>query len=201
MKIFKRIVNSLVFGGLNREELDRIADPVAKDNRKALIVWTSVATLFWSYSFIMTYFQESYYRCRTVFAIAFTSSVISLILALTLAKKFKAVLYGTMYFFMAALLAAGVGIAVCQPESRTVMMIVAVLIVPIGLVERTIIPLSLQIVTYICYLVFTHNVLEPAVYSWGVTNLLIFGVVGILIGHVVNNARLRGYLYAEKAHT
>lgn len=91
------------------------------------------------------------------------------------------------------------GIAICQPNVRTATMIAFAVLIPVCVIDSTITNVILHTFTIIAYEVFARNIIEPDIYSWGLTNLIIFSVAGILIGYVINKARYQRYIYAESA--
>ena len=198
-KIRQIITKTLLYCGLEKEEFDNIQDLVSEDNRKTALVWSVISGLYWTYCFIMSFFNELYRLCRYVYVIALAAAVISLILTLLFTKKSRKMLIFVLYLLRISLLFAGVGIAYCQPEIRSVTMFVMAVVVPISFIDRTISTVILVALQILGYSVSTIIVLEPSVYSFGLVTLFIFSSLGIVMGHHINKSRYERFKYSRQA--
>ncbi|MBR3630889.1 MAG: GGDEF domain-containing protein [Oscillospiraceae bacterium] len=195
----KKFTKELFFCGLKPAEFRQVLRPVSEDNRKAAIVWAATSSIFWILSLLLSLNTSAYAACRLVYIVALTGSILVLLWALFVVPKLPRTLYPTMYLLEITLLSAGIGIAACQPDVRTCTMIAAVIIVPVCFIERTIISVLLNTATIVFYAFLTKSCIKPEIYSWGLTNLLLFSFAGLMIGHVINKTRFERYLYADSA--
>ena len=192
-----RIGRGLLYGGLSREEYVRVRSPIAEHNRKALITWSAVACGFWIYCLLMSLRSEAYERCRLAYAVALVLSTCTLLGSAFFAERRRRLLVPLMAVFRISLLLAGIGIACFQPNDRSITMFVFSIIVPISLIDRTLISLLLLVGNILLYILFGHWTITPDIYLWGLGNLIVFSVAGLLVGHVINKARYERYVYAE----
>jgi len=196
-RILERVKKELVYMGLEKEQFHRIKGPVDEDNKRSVFVWSVCAILFWIVSLVMSLKSEAYSACRYVYISALVIAFITLILTKVMTAYYPRMLKLTIYLFEASILGSGIGIAICQPDVRTVSIIVFMVIVPICTIDITLTDILLNIVFLICYVIFAKGYVEPDVFSWELTNIIIFSIVGIMIGHVINKTRFERYVYAE----
>lgn len=199
MKIVNWIIRELCFAGLSREEFQQVREPVAERNRQTLVSWSGWVGLFWIMSLVFSIGSEAYAACRIVYAAALAVCIISMLCGLFLIKRVPRILPYVMYLFEFSVLGAGIGIAVCQPDVRTATMIAVAVVIPLCFLDVTVTSIIQQAITIIAYVIFGSQTIVPDIYSWGLTNLIIFSVAGILIGHVINKSRYERFVYADSA--
>lgn len=78
-------------------------------------------------------------------------------------------------------------------------MIVFSTITPISTIKRTSSTIAIQCITILLFALLAKGVIESDIYSWELTNLIIFSVVGLLVGHFINRARFEHYVYEDSA--
>ena len=192
-----RLKNNLLYGGLTKEDYLAVREPVAEYNRSAMFSWSLVLGGFWIYCLIMSFGQEAYANCRFAYAGGLAACLITLAGAKARTENMKRLQFPMIVFFNLAFLAASIGIAVFQPDVRSITMFVAVIIVPICYVERTAVTLSLLLADFACYLLLGSRMIEKDIFEWGLGNLIIFSTAGLLMGYVINRSRFERYVYAE----
>ena len=158
-----------------------------------------VSGVFWIAGLIIYLLQDNYIQCRYVYICAFIISMITLLLSTTLVKRYPRLLFPTLMLFNASLYAAGIGMAICQPDIRTVLMIAIVIIVPSGFIQRTIVNNILQVLSILVLAIVGHFYLVDEVYSFSLMNVTIFAIAGLVIGHIINKSRYQRYVYADSA--
>ena len=198
MRMIRKAVNELLYAGLSREEYRQIQPAVSESNRKALASWAICTGFFWIISLMMSLHAEAYRLCRMVYVGALCVSIFVLLCALFAAKRFTRLVYPLMYLFDSALLAAGIGIAFFQPDFRTATMIAIAVIIPSCFIDSTIVYVILETMTILAFAVLGKGVIVPEVYSWGMTNLIIFSVAGLMTGHINNKAHFERFIYADR---
>lgn len=197
MTLKEKIIRNLFYGGLAQEDYERIREPVLEHNRHALFTWSAVAGGFWIYCLIMTMSSQAYANCRDVYAAGLICCLITMFCAAFPAVRFPQIRFPLLVFFDMAFLSCSVGIAVCQPDVRSITMFAAVIIVPICFIERAALSMVLLILNLIGYYILGINSIQSDIFYWGLWNLIIFSTAGFLIGYVINKSRYERYIYAE----
>ncbi|MBO4583844.1 MAG: GGDEF domain-containing protein [Clostridia bacterium] len=195
----EKIKNELLYGGLTKEQYEHIRGQVSEANRKAVVAWSVTAGLFWLISILLSFRTASFALCRNVYIVAFCVEVVTFLLALLVVKNVKWLGLPAMYLFEASFLGTGIGIALCQPDARTVTMIAAAIIIPSGFIDRTISTVIVQMLTVGSYALLAYNRVAADPFENGLQNLIIFSIAGILVGHIINKARFERYLFADSA--
>lgn len=197
MQIFEKIKNAFLYTGLSKKEFKEVKELSDLTNAKSLIYWSISAIVFWSFSIVMSLNSKAYLDCIYVYFVALVIAIITLLFSLFVINRIKWLLFPTFIVFELSLIGSGIGIAICQPDVRTVTMIVMAVICPICFIERTIVYVIIQIFSVVLYITIGNNVIVPEVYSWGLLNLLIFSLVGLSIGHVINRTRYQRLVYYD----
>ena len=191
------IRTQLVFMGLRKEDYFKVLEPVGEENMRAVRAWSIGTAVFWILSIAMSLNSPAYAACRNVYIGALAVSMITLAGTEVFEKPapwLRNVLINLLVF---SVLGAGIGIAICQPDVRTATMIAFAAIVPVCVINSTLDTITRHVITIIAYAVLAKNVIVPDIYSWGLTNLIIFSAAGLLVGHVINKTRFERFLYAQ----
>ncbi len=155
--------------------------------------------LFRIMSLLLSLRMENYAAYRIVYGGALLMCSLTYLSRRYLVRRFSRLLLPTMHLLQLSFLVVGIGIAVCQPDVRTATMIAAVLVIPSFFIDVTFIAVLQELLAIGLYILTGKNTIEPAVYSWGLMNLVIFSVAGILIGHGINKDHYERFVYAESA--
>ena len=197
-KLIKRV---LLYSATINDPDKKIRSRILEDNRKFAIIWSIAQILYWGYCFVMSFSDELFLWCRTIYIAAISISVLSLICALFFAKKVSTLVYVIMYLETAALLAASVFIAwiMFQNASMTIMMFASVIIVPSLFINDTLYNILLALADYVLAFILLRQGVDPETARWGFSNLIIFASLGIVLGHFINKSRFERYIFAESA--
>lgn len=199
MRTSEKIFNFLFYMELTKEQYEQVSDVIGEDNRRIAISGASCASLFWIYSLIMSFRSDAYLACRAVYIVALILSVVTIFVALFLVKKMPGLLNPIITVLVISILGAGIGIAFCQPDVRTVSMIAFVTLTPTCFIKNSVTDFLMLFFTIVIYAVFGMNIIEPDIYSWGLANLIIFSLAGLLVGHAINKERSERFIYEETA--
>ena len=194
--MLQRIRDILLFSDFSRSDLKAVQPLIMEDNRKLSIIWAAVNNLFWIYCLIMTFVNPVYNRCRIIYACAFAVCTVCLCLSVYITPKHTGQIRAIAIIMDESLLLAGIFIA-RYLAPQTIVIFASVLIVPVVFITDT---FSTVVMLLINILVFTQvgsRTMEPETYKWVLSNLCIFSVVGILIGHFINKTRFERYIFAE----
>ena len=175
-KLFDLSIKDLFFMGLTKEQLLQVKKPVQEDNRRSVIAWSSCAILFWAMSLVLAFKQDAYASCRMVYVAATVLCLVTLTGSAFLAKRYSWMQSMFMYLLELTIMGAGIGIAICQPDVRTVTIIAFAIILPTCVIDRTFMDIIMLIVTAVIYALLARNYVETDISSWELTNLIIFSV-------------------------
>ena len=195
----EKIHNWLFYMGLTKEQFQRVKDDIKEDNRKAVISCSFCASLFWVISWIMSYSSEAYRACRYVYIGALILSILTIIGARYVVKAVPGTLVPIISMFVISISGAGIGIAICQPDVRTATMIAFAILAPTCFIKNTLTDIVVSVITIVVYAILGKPIIQPDIYSWGIVNLIIFSLAGILISSTINKSRSIRFVYEESA--
>ncbi len=197
MDLLNTISNELLRAGLTKEQYQQVKKLVDRANCRSIIAWSVSIGLFWIFSLLLSLFIPVYAQCRQVYIGGLISCSFTLLCAVFLIDRYSWLLYPVMYLFALSILMAGIGIAICQPHDRTATMIAVVVMIPTCFISSTMRSMVLLGGGILIYCFFGNDAIDDTIFYWGLLNLLIFSMAGILTGHVINRTRFRRYLYED----
>lgn len=195
--MLEKAARELFYAGLSRSNYRMVKKAVAESNRKSVMDWSMVAGCFWIMALSKSLSNEAYTRCRPAYIMGLASCAVTLLCAAFLVERFPRMIYPVMYLFDLFLLGAGIGIALYQPDVRTITVFTFSIATPIFFIGNTASCIVVLALINAAFAALGRAVIVPDVYRWSVENLAIFSVAGVMIGHAVNKERFERYVYAE----
>ena len=169
-----------------------------EDNRKFATIWSVLFMTFWAFCLIMSLSDESYLRCRSIYAIALAVCIVTLILSVFADSGRPGMIMLTAIVVEIVPLAAGVFIAM-NLAPKTITIFASVLVVPVMFISDSVSVILLFMINAFAFSMLGAYRMEPETYRWTLSNLIIFSCIGTLIGYFVNKTRFERYLLAESA--
>lgn len=197
ISIFEKIEKYLFYVGTDKDEFKQVKSQIAAANLKALKYWSVLVSLFWTYCISMSLFANDYKMCRPAYIISLCACMVSFLCSAFLVPRFPKTLPLLKFFFRMSLLGGGIGIAVCQPNLRSLTLFAVAIVSPSIFIDSTASSLVVHCVALVTYIIFGINTISPDIFYWGLNNYMLFSVFGLLIGNVINKERSERYVYAE----
>ena len=186
----------MLFNDYSRSDLNAVQPQIMEDNRRFCMIWAAVNNLFWIYCLIMTVINPKYHMCRAIYISAFAVCTVCLGLSVYAAPKRPGLTRAIAIILDESLLLAGIFIA-RYLAPQTIVVFASVLIVPVIFITDTFSSILMLLINVIVFTQVGSRTMEPETYGWVLSNLCIFSVVGVLIGHFVNKTRFERYIFAE----
>lgn len=199
MEMLTKIKNELLFAGVFRNRNEKVRQGILEDNRKSAIFWAAIQLIFWSFSLVMSRIDPEYTDCLPVYIVVLVICGTALFLALSVCPRHLRLVPAVALALNIALLGAGVGITVLKPYLRSAVIFCTLLIVPVSYVTDTLSTIVLILLDFLALVLTGSHRMDPDIYRWTVTFFLIFGSVGVLMGHFINKTRFERYVFAESA--
>lgn len=196
-RLSEKIKNHLFFGGISKNEYDQVREPVSAANHKSLTGWSVMVCFFWVYCLLMSLNQEDYRMCRPAYAAALGICIFTFLCSRLAVTRFPDTLALFKFIFRLSLLGGGIGIAVCQPNLRSITLFAVAIISPSIFIDSTMSSLLVHSAALILYILLGRSTIIPEIYTWGLGNYILFSVFGILIGNSINKDRFERYVFAE----
>ena len=199
MGVVSKLRGVLLYSTTIPDEDGDIRRQVTEDNRRfatALSVFGIVAFALLVLSTAgggwLTYF-------RAVYLASIAVCTVTLVVASVLAPRTPALTDVVVCVMKVAYLAVGIGIACSLPDGRTATFVATALLVPIMFVTDTLPTLVMELAAVALYVIVGSRVCDADVYSWTLTQLVVFSLDGVLIGHLINRTRLERYVFSVSA--
>ena len=197
--MFSKIKEELLFASARRADNRSVQKEIWKDNRKAAIFWAVVQLIFWSFSLVVSRFNQEYIDCLPVYIVAIIISAVALIFAIFVCPGHLRLVPLTALALNVALLGAGLGITVIKGELRSAVIFCTLLIAPVSYVVDTLSNILLLLIDFLVLIFIGPGMMDPDIFDWTRTFFIVFGIVGILMGHFINKTRFERYIYADAA--
>ena len=194
-----KIRETLLYSTVVFDEKGHVEQQIMKDNRGSAVIWSVLEIVLWTACLIMSFTDDLFEVGRIVYVPALSVAVLTFILSAFVARRHLRITRFIVILMQIALMAAGIGIAFCQPEVRSATFIAAVLIVPVMFVSDTLPTMLYAMIGIVGFQIFSTGIIEPDVQNWTFKSLVIFSITGVLIGHIINKSRFERYAYAESA--
>jgi diguanylate cyclase (GGDEF)-like protein len=199
IEMLTKLKNELLFASVFQNSNEKVRKDILEDNRKAAIFWAVIQFIFWSFSLVMSRIDPEYTNCLPVYIIVLIISAVSLFLAIYVCPKHLNLVPAVATALNVALLGAGAGITLLKPNLRSAVIFCTLLIVPVSYITDTLSTIVLIVIDFLALVFFGSSCMDPAIFQWTVTFFVIFGTVGILMGHFINKTRFERYVFAESA--
>lgn len=199
MELKRKLESWLFYGGIEKDRFEHVQTAVRESNLRALKHWSVLVSLFWLYCLLMSLKAADYALCRPAYAVALGCCVLTWLSTRFLIPRVPQALGPCMFFFRLSLLGGGIGIAMCQWNVRSLTMFAVAIVSPSIFVDSTAMSVVVHFVAVLLYMMLGRSVIEPDVYAWGLGNLVLFSVFGILIGNAINKERFERYVFADSA--
>ena len=196
-----KIRGILLFDTSSVERLQNVRSQILADNRRFAIIWSVVQFIYGTYSYVMSFFNESYERCRYVYVAIMVISVLAFLFAEIVAQKKPLLVYISMFLNDVSLFGSGLFIAwiLLRVGTGTIMIFAAAILVPILFVNNTLLNIITAVIDIVVAVFLMRNGLSSEMYGWVISNLIIFSSMGVSIGHFINKARFERHVFAESA--
>ncbi len=149
--IISKIKNELLFSTSREDPEGKIRRQIQEENRRFAVIWSVVEIAFWVICLVTSANNEWLVYFRSVYTVSLVINVLTLIGALLAAKNAN-LIESIMFVMKAALLAAGIGIALSLPNGRTATFTACVLFAPIMFICDTLPTALLIAATNIVYI-------------------------------------------------
>ena len=199
MDLLSIIKKSLLYSTTIDDPDGRVQKQLQEENRKFAVIWSAVEIAFWVFCLLTSGNNEWFLYFRRVYFTSLIINIFTLVASAFFAAKNARLVHPITLIMRAALLGAGIGIALSLPNGRTATFVAAVLFAPVMFVCDTLPTAVLTLAANIVYIMIGSRTCDPAVYSWTLLQLVMFSVAGVLLGHFINKARFERYEFAEYA--
>lgn len=199
--MFTKLKNAFLYAGVDRTNFNRVKSQIQKVNLTMTTVLSSFASVLIAAMLVSSFSSEGTRQNKIVYILGLIMSIAILLLSKTLAKKHYALATFLVYLSYSIYYLYGILIGtVTDPSGKTVTFMVMLVFMPILFIERPVHILSVTGTFVVVFIVLCFRNKQGAVLSVDVIDSLVFFVLGLSSGYVVNNIKIRGYISERKLH-
>lgn len=188
----------LLYAGFDRAGIGRIIHKVRRANRIMVSVLSLVATGLIGAMLISSYYLPGTRNGRVVYLVG---TILSLIVFFSsfIVKKYERLTDSLVHVACSVYYIYGILLAiVAEPEGKTVTFIVMLVLMPILFIERPVKTVALVVFYDAIFIYLCLQYKTGSVQAIDIIDGVLFGILGIASGVVINQMKVRGYIDAQK---
>ena len=191
----------LLYGGVSRTEYDQIREEIRESNRKNLIMFSAIATVFLAIMFLVSLLLSGLDEFRWIYAsFAVFSGCILLCTLYGIVKQSHILVL--MHIFMSAMFVLGIMLgAFSDPDEQTVTFIALLLTVPVLFIDKPVRMTASILVHLTVFVIMACCVKEGSVLLVDITDAVVFGTISAIVSSYMMSVKCQRYLYEQQAIT
>lgn len=193
--MLKKLKNALLYAGIDRLSYERIKPKILKANLTMVTVISALALFLITLLFISSFRSEAIMQNRIVYGLGLIMSTTILLSSVTIARNYHWISMLLVYLSYSIYYIYGIIIGtITDPNGKTVTFMVLLVFMPILFIDR---PLHIFIVTGAYVTIFVMLCLankEGTVLTVDSMDAVVFGILGVVSGSIVNHMKVKGYL-------
>ena len=200
MILLQKAKQMLLYGGLSREEWEKVSPAAHKSSRRSLRAYSTIAFSFYAIAFVMSFFTPSMADKRPIYLSSVIGALICCLLDKLIIERHPKALSFLLCLFEAFFLgtAAATSLVTCRADTA-VLMPVMFSLVPLLFTDRPAHLVLVQEAVNIVYIIGTLTLRPKEIWSLELVNGMIFSSVGAVIGTYMTRIKLERHLFEINA--
>ena len=195
----QRLINAFWYAGVDQTSYEMVKPRIRNTNRTMTIVLSSFASILILAMLLSSFKSTSVDQNRVVYEAGFILSIAIFIIACTLARKFTALVTPLVYVSYAIYYIYGIMIGtITDPTSKTVTFMVFLAFLPTLFIDRPIHSIIITTFYVMLFMVLCLANKTGEVLSVDLMDAIIFAILGVASGVVINHMKVRGYVSEYK---
>lgn len=190
----------LLYGGMHREEYRQISGEMQKSNRKSLMVYSAISTVFLAVMFLLSFVSAEVAESRMVY---FATMLIMLVLFVAtkyLSEKRPWVLWVSIYVFISVLYTFGIILGtVTRPDEQTVTFVALLLTVPLLFVDYPLRMIASIAVFMLTFIPVALRVKADYVLTADIIDVTVFGTISMIVSTYMMQVKCQRILFEQRA--
>ncbi|MBP3801197.1 MAG: GGDEF domain-containing protein [Clostridia bacterium] len=197
--MFKKLQEVFLYTPVDHNTMDRIRPKIKKANLTMTTILSTFATALIAAMLISSFISNGTAKNKVVYAIGLVMSVTISLTSVSIAKKHSSLIVWLIYLSYSIYYLYGILIGtITDPEGKTVTFMVLLAFLPTLFIEKV-----SRIITITCFYVSLFIILcyrnkEGDVLTIDVIDSIVFAILGLVSGFVVNNMKIRSYILEVK---
>ena len=199
--MFRKLKSNLFYAGVDRNSFDRIKPKIQKANLTMTTVLSAFATILITGMLISSFKTDGISQNKNVYILGLIMSLAILLMSATVARKYYSLVTWLIFLSYSIYYMYGILIGtVTDPNGKTVTFMVFLVIMPILFIDRPVHVFAVTVCYIIVFIILCFHSKSGAVLSVDIIDAIVFGILGVSSGFVVNHMKVRGYVFEQKLH-
>lgn len=198
MNLFATALRLFHTAGVEKRDFQKISREIAESNRRALLIFSGIATVFLSIMIIVSFTVSTLAGSRMLYAGSAVASFLVLLVSNLPARKSEFLTLILMYAFIGLLMAFGIILGtVTVPNEITASYIALLLTAPQMFTDRPwrmYLMILLSDIAFICMVILNK---APVTWSSDIINAIAFGVLSAVLCTYMNKIKVERFLLVE----
>lgn len=196
--MLRTVKNTLLYAGADPASLKRITSKVRRTNRVMLITLSAIATFLIGVMLISSFLTSDLMQNRIVYTLGTVLSLLFFGLAFV-TKTRERLLNPLIYVACSTYYLYGIALGtITEPEGKTVTFAVMLVIMPIVFIEKPFKTALMTVIYDTIFIVLCFYSKTGTLLKIDVIDGVLFGILGIATGAVINEMKIRGYISEKK---
>ena len=197
--MFKKLQEVFLYTPVDHNTMDRIRPKIKKANLTMTTILSTFATALIASMLISSFASNGIARNKVIYAIGLLMSITISLISVSIAKKHSSLIVWLIYLSYSIYYIYGILLGtITDPEGKTVTFMVVLTFLPTLFIEKV-----SRIITITCFYVSVFIILcyrnkEGYVLTIDVIDSIVFAILGLVSGFVVNNMKIRSYILEVK---
>lgn len=193
--MLKELRKSFMYTKIEKSSLERIKPKIIKANLTMTTTLSTFATILIAALLILSFFSNGINKNKIVYVAGLILSLAISVMSLTVVRKTLKLVKWLVYLSYAIYYMYGILIgAITDPHGKTVTFMVLLVFLPTLFIDWPIRVVSISSIFVAIFIILCYRNKTGEVLSVDVIDAIIFSILGLASGFVVNNMRIRGFM-------
>lgn len=194
-------IKELFCSNLSRAEYIRISPQIRKANLAMVTILSMFATVLIGAMYLTSMKVEGFKQNSILYLIGLIVSILISIMSVTVAKQHYAIITVLIYLSYAVYYLYGIAIgAITDPKQKTVTLMVLLVFLPTVFIVSKSFIITVTIIHVGLFVLICMKTKHGAILTVDIVDAIVFSLLGLASGTVVNTMKIKGYLLELKLH-
>lgn len=197
--MLKKLQEVFLYTPVDHTTMERIRPKIKKANLTMTTILSTFATALIACMLIVSFTSNGVQKNRVVYIIGLIMSVSVSLVSVSIAKKCPSLIVWLIYASYSIYYMYGILIGtVTDPEGKSVTFMVLLAFIPTLFIEKVSRIFTITFFYVALFIVLCYRNKEGSVLSIDVLDAIVFSILGLVSGFVVNNMKIRSYILELK---
>lgn len=197
--MFTKVKKYLFYAGMTSEDYNEIKSDIHESNRKNLMIFSIVTSVFLCVMFFLSFVQEQAEKNRMVYFATALLVLVIFVIARFVKEKYYALLLGSVYFYVGLMFMFGIVLGtITRPMQQSPTFIALLMALPLLYLDRPIRMNCLILAAMVSFIAVASQTKHSDIFVADATNTIIYGFVSMIISSVFYQIRCERFHYERQ---